>query len=1106
MSKKVTKYPFLLVLVLFFYLPVSGQFYNGMQMTFGKNRVQYNEFYWQYYRFERFDTYFNEYGRDLALYTEWFANQEIKRLESLLDYTLDRRIIFLIYNKLTDFRQSNIGLVTGIDDYNVGGVTRVINNKISLYYEGDHLKFQRQITSSIAELMLNEMLYGNELGQNVTNSMLISFPDWFMKGLLSYLAENWSVETEGFVKDGIISGRFKKFNRLTGNEALYAGHSFWRYIEKTYGRNVIPNIIYLIRVNKNLKSGFLYVLGSSIKDITRDWYRYYSDKYANIKDETLDYGQLVEKHPRQRRVYNNVKVSPDGKHLAYVTNELGQFKIWLYNIEKGKKKRLLKREQRIDQIPDYTFPVLSWHPNGHILSFITEEKGGLVLSFYDIETRELTSRNLLYFEKVLDYSFSADGSKFVCSAMKLGKTDIYVHSLASATDEQITNDLADDLTPRFIDNSKRIIFSSNRMSDTLKAYNVENLEISPYYRLYIIPYPEKTKKMVCLSEAPFANHTQPYEISSNRFIYLGDDNGVVNRYLAEYDSAISLVDTAIHYRYYTKTYPLTNQSRNILQQDYTKKPNRLIQLFFNKSKYSMYNNEFFSNAQPGMLPASDYRIDLLKSIQKKLRADSLKQINEIKKALLLSAKQSADSIKKLTQKIAEPEIDINHYIFEIEKRDVTQERKYKDALKAKNYADSIAADNEKKIRIYLPSFYINMLVNQVDFAFLNASYQPFNGAGGYFSPGFNVNLKLGTNDLFDDYKIIGGLRFGVDFESNEYLLSVENLKKRLDKQFIFHRTAYKTVLAEEDVYNYVKTTTNEGYYVLRYPLNQVFSVRGTASLRYDRTAFLAIDRLTLEMPNRYDVWGGVKGELIFDNSRKIGLNIYSGTRTKIFAEAYKQINRGKSDLFVLGADYRHYLVIHRNLILANRVAASTSFGGSRLIYYLGGVDNWINFSSVTPTFDYSIRIDDQGKYAFQTLATNMRGFSQNVRNGNNFAVMNNEIRWPFITYFSRFPVSSAFWNSLQAVGFFDTGTAWTGWNPFSGNNAYDFDEISYPEGQTDPTMTIRVDSNRAPVVFGYGFGLRAQLLGYFVRFDWAWGIENSVILPRVFYLSFSLDF
>jgi outer membrane protein assembly factor BamA len=130
----------------------------------------------------------------------------------------------------------------------------------------------------------------------------------------------------------------------------------------------------------------------------------------------------------------------------------------------------------------------------------------------------------------------------------------------------------------------------------------------------------------------------------------------------------------------------------------------------------------------------------------------------------------------------------------------------------------------------------------------------------------------------------------------------------------------------------------------------------------------------------------------------------------------------------------------------------------------------------------------------------MRGFTQNIRNGNNFAVINSEIRWPFIKYFSRYPASSNFWSSLQAVGFFDVGSAWTGWTPFSGGNAYEYDIV-----KQNP-ITIYVDSNRSPIVYGFGYGLRAQVLGYFMRFDWAYGVEKNVILPRIFYFSLSTDF
>ena len=84
---------------------------------------------------------------------------------------------------------------------------------------------------------------------------------------------------------------------------------------------------------------------------------------------------------------------------------------------------------------------------------------------------------------------------------------------------------------------------------------------------------------------------------------------------------------------------------------------------------------------------------------------------------------------------------------------------------------------------------------------------------------------------------------------------------------------------------------------------------------------------------------------IFDNTRYLGQNLYHGTRLKVFAEAHQQINGDRYDLYTVGLDARHYVKIHRTLIWANRFAAGGSFGRSRLIYYLGSVDNWINFSS-----------------------------------------------------------------------------------------------------------------------------------------------------------------
>jgi len=1075
----------------------GAQFYNGHQMTFGKNRVQYGDFFWNFYRFDRYDIYFNQFGTELAQYAAKYAGEQLPAIESFFDYTIDKRLIFLVYNKLADFRQGNIGLVTGNDELNnLGGVTRIVNNKVSIFFDGNHRHFEEQIRSAIAEVMLNEMLYGSDLRENITNTTLINLPEWYRSGLISYLGREWSIEIDNIVRDGILSGRYKRFNRLEGADALYAGHSFWKFIADRYGKSVIPNIVYLTRINKNASTAFLNVLGFTVRDLAQEWLLYYQDQYYHTQDVPAqpETGKII-RHPRKKLMYYQVKINPASNYIAWVTNLNGKYKIWLYNEKTGKKRCIFRKEHQLDQIQDYSYPVLGWNPTGQILSFFTEEKGGIRFYQYNIATKELIGRNFLYFEKVLDFGYSPDGLQLVLSAIQKGKSDIYVHTLASATSEQITNDLADDFHPRFIQGGKQILFSSNRTSDSLTVMTGCDQCTKATFDLYLALYPQISDVLTNLSETAYTDNIQPAERGRNEFMYLSDKSGIFNRYLGRFDSTISFVDTIIHYRYFSKSVPLTNYSRGILEHDYSPGTSKIADLIFSNGRFNIFSHEAEVPGSASPPVSTPYRAILTAQLRKN---DSIARIP--KTYIPLQMLGSTEGLPKMLDSTLNTtkQVDINNYIFEEEKINYLNAQLAKQNIVITR--DSANAGSLwPRVRIYETSFYTNYIVNQIDFTFLNASYQAFTGGAVYYNPGFNMLFKLGTNDLFEDYKIIGGVRFATDFDSNEYLLSFENLKKRLDKQVVFHRQVFKNYLYDYDYL--IKTQTHQVMYILRYPFSQVFAVKGTASFRHDRTVLLATDVKSLELPNYIRAWAGLKGELIFDNTRSLGINLYSGTRYKIFGEYYKQVNEKKTDLWVLGIDFRHYVRIHRSLIWATRFAASTSFGHARLIYYLGSVDNWINlFPGKYPTFDQSVAVDPKVNYAYQTLATDMRGFTQNIRNGNNFALINNEIRFPVFRYILNRPLSSAFLNNFQVVGFADVGSAWTGFSPYSGKNAYDREVIDRG------TYKIILQSNRDPIVAGYGFGLRTQILGYFLRLDWAHGIENKVILPRIFYLSLNLDF
>jgi hypothetical protein len=211
---------------------------------------------------------------------------------------------------------------------------------------------------------------------------------------------------------------------------------------------------------------------------------------------------------------------------------------------------------------------------------------------------------------------------------------------------------------------------------------------------------------------------------------------------------------------------------------------------------------------------------------------------------------------------------------------------------------------------------------------------------------------------------------------------------------------------------------------------------------------------------------------------------------------------GNRNTIAFGFDVRHYLKIHRDFIWANRLAYGGSLGSDRIAYFLGGVDHWI----LTPRFNNDIQIKQEDKYQFQTSAVNMRGFDQNIRNGNNFAVLNSELRLPLFKYLFNRPLKSDFFNTFQVIGFADLGMAWVGLNPYSDENINN--EIRFQDNNTssEPAIITKVVEKINPIIAGYGYGFRARFLGYFVRFDIAYGVEDLKVTPVKTYLSLGFDF
>ena len=1096
----------------------NAQFTRGVQMNFGKNRVQYNEFLWTFYRFKNFDTYFYLGGQELAVYTGRTAEADIAEIEQLFDYRINGRFQFMIYNRLTDLKQSNIGLEGEEQNTNTGGLTRIVGNKILVYFDGDYRHFREQIRAGIAQVMINQLMYGGSIKDRLQSAVLLNLPEWYVNGLVAYVAKGWTAVEDDRMRDAIMSSRFKNFNNLSGQEAGFAGTSLWNYIVETYGNSSVSNLLYMTRVNRNIETGFVYVLGVPMKELSKNWYDYYQRLYnEDEKTRSLPPGEPLITLKKPGRYVSQVRVSPDGNQIAYVTNELGKFKVWLYDVREKKTKRIAKGGYKsVNQAMDLSYPTLAWHPSGRYLAAIKERKGKLWLDYYTPGKRLKRETNkFFYFDKVLDFSFNSSGSEIVLSAVQKGQSDVFTFSPRSKTYIQLTKDRWDDLHPRFVMNDRYIIFSSTRVEDTLRPTPIRqaaDLEVPKSSDIYLYDYLTRAAQLLRLTNTPGVNETEPMQLDSSHFGYLSDENGIYNRYSAHLDSTIAYIDTVIHYRYIVKSVPQSDYKRNILQHDANARSTRQASLMKLDGRYRIF-------LQPVNGIDTSFNAPLRKT-GFRFKADRASSPAPVKAEQPKSPNVTVvnfEEDKGATKPADTSSIDINNYVFQ---SDFPRKKKQKekpadptprtvDTLALQNDVNSIdttsafdkplnsgpdtAAYQLPKQRNYEIAFAANYVLTQLDNNLLNETYQTYTGGAVYFYPGLNALFKIGVNDLFDDYRIVGGFRLSGNLNSNEYYASFENLKHRLDKQISFYRQAREELTSQ----SYLKIHTHELKYNVRWPFNDLTSIRGTVAYRHDRLVALSTDQFNLLLPNAYQNWTSARAEFVYDNTINTGLNLYNGLRYKVFGEFFRQVDRANTYLTVFGADFRHYQKIHRQIIWANRFATSTSLGTQKLIYYLGSTDN-----AFVPTdnFNYNIQIDRTQEYAFQALATNMRGFIQNIRNGNSFALINSEIRIPVFQYFINKPIRSDFIRNFQVIGFGDIGTAWTGLSPYSKNNAL------FRRDYNGNPISITVTKTVEPIVGGFGFGLRSRVLGYFLRADWAWGVDDGEIQDRIFYFSLGLDF
>ncbi|HRP60748.1 MAG TPA: hypothetical protein PK833_10785, partial [Vicingus sp.] len=353
-----------------------------------------------------------------------------------------------------------------------------------------------------------------------------------------------------------------------------------------------------------------------------------------------------------------------------------------------------------------------------------EEKGLLMMHYFDINTGGIEVKALFNLEKVLDFGYSDDGKQLIFSAVSKGQSDLFLYNIGSNSQKNLTNDVYDDLNPRFVDGSSKIVFASNRSTDSLET-KTKNKEItSKQFDIWVLDHTSTNKSLFKVSNTK-DNEIQPFGVDSAIY-YLGLKNNIFNRYHAVKDSFITNIDTTIHYHKFYEVKPSNqNNSRGILEQNINATGN-FTELILDNYQYHLMSKDYSQilTAYPNFDTA------IVKKNDSTLIANVISKPSVLLKPI------------PLTKDTVSEEVNINKYVFEKEKEKINKRYISIGNNKIDSKDSTIKAFKLPNQRNYNLSFFNDNSSLKLTNSFTNQDYQIFTG-GPFTGPSIGGVLKIG---------------------------------------------------------------------------------------------------------------------------------------------------------------------------------------------------------------------------------------------------------------------------------------------------------------------------------------------------------------------------
>lgn len=1026
------------VLLILICLPVFGF---AQTEYFGQNKVQYKYYDWHFIQTHNFDIYFDKGQDSLASFAAGVLEDANDIVSEQLSHDLTSRVPVIIYSSPNDFQQTNV--VQELLPEGVGGFTEVFKTRIVVPFDGSYEDFRHVLHHELTHAVTFNLLYENAIGSLISRQAFFSQPLWLAEGFAEYSSrKGWTYDADMNVRDAVINGYLPPIPELYGLLNYKAGHALMIYISETYGEQKIAEINNKGKVLLTIDRAVDASLGTKIEKISKDWQRELKRVYwpELAKRQTVEeIGKMMTDHQKDGSIVNmNPAWSPKGDRLA-ITSDRGSPQdgytdrfsdIYLISaIDGSRLDKLVSAEKSgdLESLHSY-YSGMSWCPDGEKLVFVTKSNGQDALFFVEMQSKKIYEKYKPGMDILKSPDWSPDGDKIVFTGIKKDQSDLYVYDIKTNQMERLMSDKYDDLDADFSSDGAKLAFTSDR-----PVSGIEDSSYAPgIYNVFI--YDLQTGAIEALTGDDTKSSEPDFSPDGKHLAYVSYRNGISNVYVRNLETG--------------DDFPVTNIISGAFSPCWSPEGDKIA--------VSIYNYYGFD-------------IAVIKEI-KPIGDGELEPTVFRETGRLYPDKEPVVATETKDDKKEESKVDYSRFIF---KAGLQYTEEKTDSLPPTALDSTAFAELKADTLEYL----------QPDGSYVNKKYKP------KFSP----ELVAGGFSYDNFYGLRGQSYLSIsDMMGNHQIYIMTDVFNTLDQsnvQLVYNYLA-KRLNYSAGAFHFKDTYWDS--YNQYYFSDRIYGASGIVSYPFSKFKRLDLNltQVTIERENLdYDIPKKTTNLLLAGVSYVHDGVIWGivgpvyGQRYKLSLEqSIKLVNSGLS-YTSLEMDYRKYLHFGREYNFAFRFAGGTSIGHNARKYNLGGTSYWISPNEVTDN------IYSEQQIYINKLVVPLRGYRYYEFSGKNYALMNLELRFPFIDYFKmRWPLGMTL-AMIRGSIFCDIGAAFDKFSEFS----------FFDKTEGFPKLgTLRS---------GIGFSSQANLGIFVLRYDVAWRTDfNSIAGHPEYYFSFGANY